>query len=403
MSDIALKIVISPDAATHAFRIENGFGEKVEIGNRSLLDQQLLQQQALRARLDDVLQAAGPQLKLDWPTANEVLVRLHRVGLAILLDIVGDEKEKLPKIQDICRTAFDRVPGGTLPTVQIVSPPDDFFANCFPFEILPLLSTKRPRVVDYPSLDEALSAFIGFSAIVERSSFRPAADFEIERTSGCLPIKFFQNASLPGVEAEGAFLCGRRDLDVDGPWPIESAADGPAFVAGHIADPALRLSGDPRAPVDQIQHFSCHCDTATGVKSHFFSLQAQGGDKIDIDLLNLATDVAYYLGDRRIECEMPLIFFNNCGGASVDPRQIGSFVKFFAVNNRNRGFIGTQTRIPDKLAKAFSELFYVNLLRERMRVGAAVTAARRTLALRYSNPLSILYIHYGPAALAIGS
>jgi hypothetical protein len=65
----------------------------------------------------------------------------------------------------------------------------------------------------------------------------------------------------------------------------------------------------------------------------------------------------------------------------------------FLVENGNRGFIGTETRIPDQYAAAFSEQFYTELLQGRP-LGEAVHAARWTLLRRHNNPLGILYTVY---------
>jgi hypothetical protein len=404
MIDAAVTITLK--ASDYAFHFQNLLGNELEIGNRLSIDKKLFERPMLRSNLEKIVKEAGPSLELDFSKADQLLRQMHLDGLSILLNVVGPEHAKIAQIEELFVSAFEVASaGGKRPVVRIVAPADDIFANTFPFEILPFLRTRKlPTIDNYTSLAEAVGAFLGFTAIVDRASFHKPPDLELaaakDELPQKLPIKLFLHAKLPGARDEAIFLQRLRELAVDGPWPLADVADGREFVAARIADPSLLLDGgEPRAPVDQIQHFSCHCETQTGTANHYFSLQGEQGAAVHINLSDLPA--LAYLYRRETACDMPLVLFNNCGGAGVDPRQIGSFVEFFAINNGNRGFIGTQAKIPDRLGEAFSRQFYANLLRKHQPVGLAVTEARQALALAYRNPLSLLYVHYGSPWLGV--
>ena len=55
------------------------------------------------------------------------------------------------------------------------------------------------------------------------------------------------------------------------------------------------------------------------------------------------------------------MFLNACGSAAVDVFSASSFVKLF-IENGNRGFLGTETRVPDTFAAKLSRRFYQELL-----------------------------------------
>jgi hypothetical protein len=411
----AVTITLGLKSSDDAFFITNMLGgEPLKFGKRDRLNEVLFQRSTLRNHLESILKVAGTSLELKWKQTNDVLEQLQIQGINILLHVVGQDGGKLEQIERFFREAFEasaadgvNAPDGSLPIVRIVAPPDDVFANTFPFELLPFLNSKElPGVEDVSGLAEVMGAFLGFSAIVDRACFEKPPELKLVSAGNAgpakLPIKLFVHAALPGALDEAAYLRRRRDLIVDGPWPTEDVVDGPVFVARHISNPCSLLCGDRREPVDQVQHFSCHCETMTTTGDHYFSLQPKQGKRIDVQLSELP---ARRFWARRaegfFECEMPLVLFNNCGGAAVDPKQIGSFVEFFSVTNKNRGFIGTQSRIPDRLAEAFSKQFYTNLLRRRQPVGVAVAEARRAVALGYQNPLSLFYIHYGSPWLRV--
>lgn len=225
----------------------------------------------------------------------------------------------------------------------------------------------------------------------------------ISRDGQHLPVKLFQNASLPNVKAEMDYFQTSAVYDADGPWP-SSVMEESAFsetLLHHIFNPAQRLDGQPRSIPDQIHHFACHCDTFGTPSQDRLILGAAGGPQFSMTLERLKVRLGELAEKGKVSAEeMPLVFLNACGSASVDQRQLGSFVKFFLLN-RNRGFIGAQTMIPDLFASEFAKYFYSNLVSRGLTVGEAVLRARRKLAERHRNLLGILYMHYGPAELRL--
>lgn len=398
MSEPTLEIQIGPRGSAPAFRIKNALGDFVDFGDRNKLDEQMLEQPLLRNWLEELVTAAGPARDLDMATANDVVARMHKIGLSIILEMVQSDMSLTSRLEQVTERGLASRVGDGLPSVQIVAPNDDDFANTFPFEILPLFNLKlRPNIVDHPSLEAAMSAFLGYSAMIERSSFQRPSALNLSTVDGQLPVAFFHYADLPAAGAEYSYLQARPDVNVVGLYPAENHVDEKDHIAERIANAGRLVDRDDDLG-DQVHHFSCHCETNSAVRSHFITLKPNDGTKFDMDLKDLLTSTYKYRiggGDR------PLVIFNNCGGAAVDPRQIGSFLHFFSQHNGNRGFIGLQARLPDRLASAFSSTFYELVLRKRQKVGEALANTRRQLVMRHFNPLAILYAYYGSPELAV--
>lgn len=412
----AVTITIALGASKNAFEFRNRLGTTVSGGVGARLAEAVEKRDELRRNLESVLKVAGKGLELGWPQADAVFRRFSMLGSGLLLHIFKSDDDtaldnavsKLCAIEALFKEVLPPSPAaGTWPIVEIVAPLTDGLATSFPFELLPFLNTgELPRIDSYAGLHEAMRAFLGFSAIVARKRFDEPPNLRFTATDGSrpaqLPLKFFYHADLEGAVDESNFLKRRTDLHVEGPWPEDLVEDGERAVADHIINPGKLLNGQTRALVDQIQHFSCHCDTQD--KSAFFSLLAKGKETgIDVKLDDLPVYRAYELRHGFHGHDMPLVVFNNCGGGAINESQLNSFVEFFWATNRNRGFISTQARIPDKLAEAFSKQFYINLLRNRLLVGEAVAEARRAITLAYKNPVSLFYVHYGSPFLGLES
>jgi hypothetical protein len=78
-----------------------------------------------------------------------------------------------------------------------------------------------------------------------------------------------------------------------------------------------------------------------------------------------------------------------------------SFPRFFLQDNRNRGFIGTETNVPDAFAANFSRYFYSGLL-NGLNLGEAIYEAKWAM-LKNCNPLGILYTNYADPELRVSS
>jgi hypothetical protein len=77
-----------------------------------------------------------------------------------------------------------------------------------------------------------------------------------------------------------------------------------------------------------------------------------------------------------------------------------SFPKFFLKENRNRGFIGTETNVPDGFAAEFSQMFYRSLLRG-VSLGRAIYDAKWAMLREKNSPLGILYTVYADPDLCV--
>jgi hypothetical protein len=103
--------------------------------------------------------------------------------------------------------------------------------------------------------------------------------------------------------------------------------------------------------------------------------------------------------DRPIR---PLVFFNACGSAAVDPVGASSFPDLFLSRGLGfLGFIGTEATIPDAFAAAFARAFYGYLL-QGMEIGHALYASRWKLLQENRNPLGMLYSLYAEPEIRVG-
>ena len=79
---------------------------------------------------------------------------------------------------------------------------------------------------------------------------------------------------------------------------------------------------------------------------------------------------------------------------------VTSFPRFFVEENNNRGFIGTETNVPDEFAAAFSAAFYTSLL-SGSTLGKAIHDAKWKMLLEKNNPLGIIYTVYADPDLHV--
>jgi hypothetical protein len=276
-----------------------------------------------------------------------------------------------------------------------------------PVEFLPLFDMEEPpRIEDCGTLEAVARRFLGFAALVRRRFPRmPVSRNTVLNNVPKLPVKFFHHAGLNGALAElDFFRSNNACVDLEGPWPDQDYQPQQLVhhVASHLWNPGQRFNGAERLPPDQIQHFACHCYTrAQASEKYYLKLARPAGPdrQVTIGMLQARFMHLASQADRQPITGMPLIFFNACGGSAVDPAGIACF-PFLFLDNGNRGFIGTETRIPDTLAAAFSRVFYSRLLQGDS-LGAAMHAARWAILRRYHNPLGILYTVYADPAMKV--
>jgi hypothetical protein len=272
----------------------------------------------------------------------------------------------------------------------------------FPFELLPLLDTTPfPTFANIAEVGAGLRRFLGFSTAVRRVGPQIVETAPLV-ASHSLPVQLI-TYDMAGVKAEAAaFGLRTGQMSVDGPWPVhgQDSAEVEQRLLDALYDPGRSLSGEPGSGPAQIQHFACHCLTGNQTDSGFTLLIGGPGHEHRIAL------GAIRLGYRGrgqslgpADGPRSLIVANACGSAKVDPESRRSFPRYF-LRNRHRGFVGTETDVPDTVAAVFAEEFYGALL-DGTPLGTAVVHARRRLFARWHNPLGLLYVCYGDPTLAV--
>ena len=259
---------------------------------------------------------------------------------------------------------------------------------------------------------------MGFTTIIRRTLDTPDArswnglsQNRVLVAAPGLPITLFHDASLEAAQLEGRLLAELRPrIEIEGPWPQHDLAEDELknTLLRHLFDPATAVDGGRRRVPDQVQHFACHCDTTSDDADQYsIHLGAAEADGTYVSLkdirIGLARVAEETLSDDPVaeQPALPLVFLNACGSAAIDYRATPSFpARFLAAGNR--GFIGTETNIPDVFAARFAERFYSRLL-DREPAGQALNGAKWDMIETMRNPLGILYTMYADPDLRIGS
>jgi hypothetical protein len=362
--------------------------------------------QQFGSTLDDFKRLVRERLKVSLADAHKALAHLHEVGVVMTSRLLGGAARELPKVQELFHAAwpFWQEEPAVAPLLEIESDA----ARFFPFEMLPLFDFRFPAApfTSSEELVRAARSFLGFSMTIKRTlPDRPlASDLKLRAAAGGLPMKFFWYEGLPGARSERDFFRSQGGaIDLDGPWPVGALSRSAVVeqLSRHLFDPGWRLDGRPRTVPDQIHHFACHCDTRAGSSDNYsIELASDDGRSYGIRLWDLEAGVGRLLGSNPpMDASLPLVFMNACGSSEIDPDRFGSFPKLF-LNWRNRGFIGTETRVPDEFAAVFSEQFYTNLINGHS-VGEALRKAKVTLVETLNNPLGALYTMYADPDLHV--
>jgi hypothetical protein len=388
------------------------------------------QKTAIKRDLDRFTGALGKNVEVGFGEASKALQILHARGRTLLQSLFCRQPDKLKQAIDLFRASCpgwrragwdEDVPPPSL--VQVDAPVRDIV----PFDLLPILQYDEPgEVYDLDSLARAANSFLGFSAIVERRILtkKPSegvkdthtlpldANPELLNGDPKLRIQFFRYSGLSGAQIEERFLSNHPLVEFDGPWPKDGEAI-PEFsreLAANLLEPTQGFYTQSPCRPDQISHFACHCDTSPD-NYEDYTLKLAG-----VGLWPAQQTVTYReLQDKFFAFDMespnkhssgtdkvrPLIFLNACGSSEVDPAGLASFPELF-LDFGHRGFIGTETKIPDRFAAAFSEAFYVAFLNGE-RLGEAIYRARWNSLKRFRNPLGLLYGVYANPDMRVSS
>lgn len=357
--------------------------------------------------LDKFWKLVGTGLKVtDFQAASEAMRHLHAVGRQLNFELFGANRYE---VEDFLRRACPTWQqsgsvGYRSPMIEIITQAE----HVIPFEFLPLFDTTPPSSIrSMDELTRTASQFLGFSTIIHRVLISPywrnsagINSSDILENIPRLGIRFFHHAGLDGAKKEREFFQRANWLDLKGPWP-DQLLDQNQFISElatqlwHASSAAI---GGVQKPIDQIHHFSCHCDT-NKANSVDYSLYLAHKSKwlFSNHLVRRAGIGALEqefggFPQRNVKEIFPLVFLNACGASKLDPNGVTSFPSLF-LKIGNRGVIGTETRVPDLYAAAFSESFYLHLIRGNS-LGEAIYRARWDLLKRYKNPLGILYTVY---------
>ncbi|SCL29912.1 CHAT domain-containing protein [Micromonospora rhizosphaerae] len=339
--------------------------------------------------------------------AADALSTMARAGRVFLSEALLDPEADLYRmsrfLRESCPTWRTRTPH--TPLIHVLARSDQYF----PWELVPLFDpVTRGRARDVAELAQVASAFTGFAVVVERSDpDRPVDDSTLDGWDR-LPLRMMYDSRYPGAQQELGFFRGRGDLvRLRGPYPRDVGDETAPTVARQLCDPTLGVDGRPDGPLDQVVHFSCHCEgVGDGDRMPGYRLADEQGREVMLLLDDLVDELMRIWADpdsspppdRRPP--MPLVFLNACGTAALDPATATSLLKPFA-QNRNRGIIGTAANVPDGAAAAVSRWFYTNLLAHGMDVGQALHAAKWRLLQDWGNPLGLLYSVHAYAGLRV--
>ena len=330
-------------------------------------------------------------LQVEFNQLNKALSELNCAGNELLSILFNGQDSEVVKTFRRCCPKWNH--DSNSPSLIVMSGESN---DILPIEFLPLFNnTEWLPVANYDELRLALCRFPGFSSVVYRklSDANVSEDLILDNDP-VLPLKYFHHQELHVAKSNWEFFKDHDQfLELEGPWPGEYL-DASVFrgnLAKHLQNPFLRFNGEMQSRPDQIQHFVCHCQVCEPADSNesklcFSStLQASIGD--------LQKHFVYNRVEYKSKSSKPIIFLNACGSTDNDSFAPNPFPKFFLNTNNNRGYIGTEERIPDRFASEFSKIFYQSLLRGDP-LGEAIYYAKWELLKRHRNPLGLLYTMY---------
>lgn len=355
---------------------------------------------ALRCDLDKLVRMLGDRLEIrDAGAVRQGFTLLRNRGLNLAFRLFG---RRIKEVSDLFRSAcplWQRFADVPPPLVELKGSTRELL----PIEFLPLFDTGpigEGRGEFEPF--ELAGRFVGFSCFVCRRIARtPLPQDRILENRARLPLKFFYHAGLRGAQREVEFFRSQsRLVDFQGPWPdrILEEANFRQGLASFLVNPSLAFDSLDLRPADQIQHFACHCGSdPVAAEDDFLILAHHKRSERRVTVRTLELALAEYLGNQAdARPPLPLVFVNSCRSAIGESNQVASFEHFFVGQNGNRGFIGTQSWIPDQVASTFSSYFYSRLL-DGLPLSTAIHESRWQLLKRYRNPLGLLYtVHADP-------
>ncbi|MFC2043459.1 CHAT domain-containing protein [Chloroflexota bacterium] len=268
-----------------------------------------------------------------------------------------------------------------------------------PWEFFPVFDTSEIyKMSDTKELYSNASRFLGFSTIISRVfKNHPPVIYKILDNCNNLGVRFFQNITLNCSREERDYFADKVWFDLRGVWP-SSVLPKKRFIS--------ELVTQLRKPLDQIHHFTCHCNTKKdSTEDYVITLACKNKNWLGLTASKREVNIRELRGEfsklPRISNKVtPLVFLNACGSSKITAEGVNSFPSFFIKRARSRSVIGTETPIPDKFAAEFSKHFYLKLIQGKS-LGEALYGARWDLLIKRKNPLGILYTAYGDSGLHV--
>ena len=258
--------------------------------------------------------------------ASRFFQEVHTVARHLFFMICRERARELTSLFEQRHALLaDADPEATPYIVELEHPAAVFF----PLEIFPLADIRvEHAATTVPELLKQARCFVGMSAIIRRVRWTgksEGADPDVEdedadpeidqdRTLSGRPlsVKVFYDASLEGARSEVQFFMRiPRHIAVKGPWPAQYGVgdrvrgavtriasifksqsaqqqDGHGIaaqtVARHMRDPTLCFDGQRGGPVDQVQHFCCHCGPSTAHPgSQRLRVRGNGGNELRLE------------------------------------------------------------------------------------------------------------------------
>jgi hypothetical protein len=352
---------------------------------------------AIKRGLDNLKQCVDAE-KPTVKDAMNALGVLNTRGLSLISDIFGAHRWEVVERFQECFGAWRTQKDPAVLTITAA------LSRLIPLELLPLFDLAEwPKVADWETLESSARRFPGFSAIIRREfpDVRVSQNRVLD-SDPRLPVKCFTYLGLKAAEEEVGFFqrnAGRRGgIDFHGPWP-KREYDADEFVsslARHLRYADRSFTGKYRAAADQIQHFVCHCEIDDEVANDSRLLFSAGNIASITELQARFALMKEPDGSK----DGPLVFLNACGTSRMDPMAVASFPRFFLQQNSNRGFIGTETNVPDAFAAEFAQRFYQGLL-GGLPLGEAIHWAKWAMLRDKNSPLGILYVVYADPDLQV--
>lgn len=328
--------------------------------------------------------------RCDLAMASDCLRLIDKAGQTLLGVLCG-----AGRLDDLREHLYrkPRLPGlidaATLwPLIEFTTPSEDLL----PLEVLPFADGEPfPDIHDLDDLALAAMRFPGLAAMTQRLIFNTDGTEGNVLSGMRVPMKMFAHLELDGAKAEAIFLA--RDFDLDGPWPRADSDQSAEAALQLILDCRRRAIEGAEEAVDQIQHFSCHCDRDED--ESYLRLCAEAGEEFFVSL----SDFHAAFGGPRTKIGRPLVFLNTCNSNSPDFMDSTTWgLAFHRLGSR--AVIATEAPAPDSFASAFSVEFYASLL-NRQTVGHSLQTAKWKLLQRWNNPMGLLYTLFGNPDLHI--